>query len=57
MVFHQKLLEKAFFIDKMIGPAMVESANSDFWKAPLEHVAWATVQIQAKPEFSQCYNY
>ena len=35
MVFQQSLLEKAFFIAKMSGPAMVRPASSDFWKAPL----------------------
>ena len=36
MVFQQKLLEKStFFIVKMTGPAMVQPASSDFWKAPL----------------------
>ena len=35
MFFQQNLLEKAFFIAKMSGPAMVRLANSDFWKAPL----------------------
>ena len=33
IVFHQKLLEKAYFIFKMTGPAMVWPASSDFWKA------------------------
>ena len=32
MAFQQKLLEKAYFIVKMIGPAMVWPAISDFWK-------------------------
>ena len=35
MVFQQNLLEKAYFIAKMSGPAMVRPASSDFWKAPL----------------------
>ena len=35
MVFQQNLLEKAYFIAKMSGPAMVWLASSDFWKAPL----------------------
>ena len=34
MVFQQNLLEKAYFIVKMSGPAMVWLASSDFWKAP-----------------------
>ena len=35
MVFQQKKsLEKAYFIFKMTGPAMVRPATSDFWKAP-----------------------
>ena len=34
MVFQQNLLEKAYFIAKMSGPAMVWLASSDFWKAP-----------------------
>ena len=36
MVFRQKLLEKAYFIVQMTGPALVRSANSNFWKAPLD---------------------
>ena len=35
IVFHQKLMEKAYFIFKMTGTAMVQPASSDFWKAPL----------------------
>lgn len=35
IVFHQKLLEKAYFIFKMTGPAMVRPANSDLLKALL----------------------
>ena len=34
IVFHKKLLEKAYFIFKMSGAAMVLPASSDFWKAP-----------------------
>ena len=34
MVFQQNLLEKAYFIVKMSGPAMIWLASSDFWKAP-----------------------
>ena len=34
MVFPQNLLEKAYFIAKMSGPAMVRPASSDFWKCP-----------------------
>ena len=34
IVFHQTLLEKAYFIFKMGGAAMVRPASSDFWKAP-----------------------
>ena len=35
MVFQQNpVLEKAYFIVKMSGPAMVWIASSDFWKAP-----------------------
>ena len=30
-------MEKAYFIFKMTGAAMVQPASSDFWKAPL---AW-----------------
>ena len=33
--FQQKLLEKAYFILKLTGRAMVRPASSDFWKAPL----------------------
>ena len=36
MVFQQKLLEIAFFIVKMTGPAMVWPRSSDLWKAPLD---------------------
>ena len=35
MVFQQNLLEKAYFVAKMSGPAMVRPASSHFWKAPL----------------------
>ena len=35
MFSQQKFLEKAYFIVKMIGPAMVQPASSDFWKGPL----------------------
>ena len=35
MVFQQNLLEKAYFIAKVSGPAMIRPASSDFWKAPL----------------------
>ena len=34
MVFQQKLLEKAYFIVKMTGPAIIQQASSDFWKEP-----------------------
>ena len=34
MGFQLKLLEKAYFIVKMTGLAMVRLASSDFWKAP-----------------------
>ena len=32
MVFQQKLLEKAYFIVKMTGPAIIQPASSVFWK-------------------------
>ena len=32
MVFQQNLLEKAYFIAKMSGAAMVWPASFDFWK-------------------------
>ena len=33
MGFHQKLsAEKAYFIVKMTGPAIIRPASSDFWK-------------------------
>ena len=35
MVFQQKLLEKAYFIFKLTGRAMVRPTSSDKWKAPL----------------------
>ena len=34
--FQQKLLEKADFIFKLTGPAVVRPASSDKWKAPLD---------------------
>ena len=34
MVVQQKPLEKADFIVKMTGPAMVLPSSSDKWKAP-----------------------
>ena len=39
--FSKKLLEKAYFIFKLTGPAMVRPASSDKWKAPLEFLAYA----------------
>ena len=36
MVFQEKLLEKADFIFKLTGPAMVRPASSDKWKALLD---------------------
>ena len=42
MVFQQKLLEKAYFIVKMIGPVIVWPASSDFWKALHPTTAHAT---------------
>ena len=35
MVFQQNLLEKAYFIAKVSGPAMIQPVSSDFWKAAL----------------------
>ena len=35
VVVQQNLLEKAYFIARMSGPAMVRLASSDFWKTPL----------------------
>ena len=34
MVFQQNVLEKAYFTAKMSGPAIVQPASSNFWKAP-----------------------
>ena len=34
IVFHHKLLKKAYVIFKMTDAAMVQPASSDFWKAP-----------------------
>ena len=34
IIFHEKLLEKAYFIFKMNGSSMVRPASSD-WRAPL----------------------
>ena len=36
----QNLLEKAYFIAKMSGPAMVRPASSDFWKASQASSWW-----------------
>ena len=36
MVVQRNLLENAYFIAKMFGQAMIQPANSDFWKAPYE---------------------
>ena len=33
MGFQQNLLEKAYFMVKMTGPAMAQLASSAFWKA------------------------
>ena len=35
MVFQQNLLEKAYFVFKITGLAIVRPASSDFWKEPL----------------------
>ena len=40
MVFQQKLLGKAYFIVKMIAPAMVKQVRSDKWKEP-----WVSVGV------------
>ena len=37
----KKLLEKAYFIFELTGPAMVRPASSNKWKAPLEYLASA----------------
>ena len=34
MFFQQNLLERAYFIARMSGPAVVLPASSDFWKVP-----------------------
>ena len=34
MVVQRNFLEKAYFIAKMFGQAMIQPASSDFWKAP-----------------------
>ena len=41
MVVQQKLLEKAYFIIKPTGRAVVRPASSDKWKAPQE---WASIR-------------
>ena len=46
IVSHQKLFEKAYFIFKMTGPAMVRPANSDFWKAPLDSKTRTTTRTR-----------
>jgi len=33
-------MEKAYFIGRKSGPAMVRPASSDFWKAPLVLLLW-----------------
>ena len=48
MVFQQTLLEKAYFIAEMSGPAIVRPAivrpaSSDFWKVPLIPVFHVTM--------------
>ena len=45
MVFQQNLLEKAYFIAKKSGPAMVRPASSDFWKAPLVPVFGMKIKL------------
>ena len=37
IVFLLKPLNKAYFIFKMTGPAVVRPASSGFWKAPLAY--------------------
>ena len=52
MVFQQKLLEKAYFIVKMIGPVNVWSASSYFWKQfiLLQLACVASVSLQVRRE-------
>jgi len=46
--FSSKLLEKAYFIFKMTGAAMVQPASSDFWKAPLVYQRGTEYRALAK---------
>ena len=43
MVVQQKLLEKAYFIIKPTGRAMVQPASSDEWKAPQD---WHEMKVK-----------
>ena len=53
VVFHQKLLGKAYFMVEMTGPAMIQPASSDFWKAPIEYgqVTWIKVEGAMPPGY------
>ena len=47
MVFQQKLLEKAYFIIKLTGQAMVSPVSSDKWKALLVTGKYQSVNASA----------
>ena len=44
MVVQENLLEKAYFVAKMSGLAMVRPASSDFWKTPQVYVHFVNGQ-------------
>ena len=48
MVFQQKLFEKAFFIVKMTGPAIVRPCSSDLWKASALRSKTQLCKLQTK---------
>ena len=55
IVFHHKLKEKAYFIFKMTGAAIVWPASSDFWKAPLELKKFRVLNYKRKTSTMQFY--
>ena len=53
--FAAKLLEKAYFIFKLTGRAMVRPASSDKWKAPLSLVNSPVLPISLHGRSHHCF--
>ena len=48
MVFQQKLLEKAYFIFKLTGQAMIQPASSDKWIVPPVIINWMKQKLHKR---------